>query len=110
MSYKFEGEIKLINKTQTWDSGFKKREIIVTSNDMFPQDIKFEFIKDDVEMLDDFKKGQKVVIDFNLRGNEYQGKYYTNLNATGISKLSKSNKKDEMPDLSPSGDEDDMPF
>lgn len=110
MSYKFEGEIKLINKTQTWDSGFKKREIIVTSNDMFPQDIKFEFLKDDVEMLDDFKKGQKVVIDFNLRGNEYQGKYYTNLNATGISKLGKSTKKEEMPDLSPSGDEDDIPF
>lgn len=110
MSYKFEGEIKLINKTQTWDSGFKKREIIVTSNDMFPQDIKFEFLKDDVEMLDGFKKGQKVVIDFNLRGNEYQGKYYTNLNAIGISKLGKSTKKEEMPDLSSDGDEDDIPF
>jgi hypothetical protein len=110
MSYKFEGEIKLINKTQTWDSGFKKREIIVTSNDMYPQDIKFEFLKDDVELLDAFKKGQKVVIDFNLRGNEYQGKYYTNLNATSISKLGKSTKKEEMPDLSSSDDDDDIPF
>ena len=37
-----KGNIKLINETQTFDSGFQKREFVVTTNDMYPQDIKIE--------------------------------------------------------------------
>lgn len=86
MNYNFEGTIKVIEATMTFDSGFKKREVVVSSNDdKFPQDVKFEFTKDSVDKLNDFKVGDTVKITFSIRGNEYNGKYYVNLNAFAIS-------------------------
>lgn len=114
MSYKFEGEVKQIMDLQTFDSGFKKREIIVTSDDQYPQDIKFEFLKDDVDMLKSIKPNQRVLITFTLRGNEYNGKFYNNLIAISITKkrVSKSaTPEPEMPDVTEFPEsEDDLPF
>jgi len=109
MSYKFEGTVKVVNETQTFDSGFKKREIIITSqDDKYPQDVKFEFLKDDVDKLNDLNSGDNVVLDFNLRGNEYNGKYYVNLNGWNIGKQDKTDVSvPNIPDMS--GD-DDLPF
>jgi len=88
MTYNFEGVIKVINPIQTWDSGFSKREIVLSSlGEKFEQLIKFEFIKELAEKLNDFKVGDNVKVVFTLRGNEYKGKYYTNLNAIAIGHL-----------------------
>ena len=73
------GKIKVINETQTFDSGFQKREIVVTTEETYPQDIKLEFTKDKCFIIDQYKVGQSVTVAFNLRGNEYNGKYYVNL-------------------------------
>jgi len=81
MSNQVKGKIKVINDTQTFDSGFQKREFVVTTNEQYPQDIKLELIKDKVSMIDKYKVGQDVLVSYNLRGNEYNGKYYTNLQA-----------------------------
>ncbi len=110
MSYKFEGTVKLVNETQTFDSGFKKREIIVTSDDdKYPQDVKFEFLKDDVDKLNDFTTGDRAVIDFNLRGNEYNGKYYTNLNGWNIVK-GQAPALTPAPEMEDHSADDDIPF
>ncbi len=78
--YEASGKIKLINETQTFPSGFSKREFVVTTADSkYPQDIKFEVIKDKCDILDDYEEGQDVSVNFDIRGNEYQGKYYVNL-------------------------------
>lgn len=78
--YEASGKIKLINDTQTFPSGFSKREFVVTTSDSkYPQDIKFEVIKDKCDILDDYEEGQDVSVNFDIRGNEYQGKYYVNL-------------------------------
>ena len=45
------GKIKLINDTQTFASGFSKREFVVTTAEQYPQDIKFETIKDDFVII-----------------------------------------------------------
>ena len=78
------GKIKVINETQTFDSGFQKREIVVTTEETYPQDIKLEFTKDKCSILDQYKVGQDVKVSFNLRGNEYNDKYYVNLQAWRI--------------------------
>ena len=78
------GKIKLINDTQTFGSGFQKREFVVTTKEQYPQDIKFETIKDKVSLLDNHAPGNEVKVSFNLRGNEYNGKYYVNLQAWRI--------------------------
>ncbi len=78
--YEASGKIKLINDTQSFPSGFIKREFVVTTGaDKYPQDLKFEVVKDKVAMLDDFATGVPVVVNFDIRGNEYNGRYFVNL-------------------------------
>lgn len=80
MSYEASGTIKLINDTQTFPSGFTKREFVITTeHDKYPQDLKFEVVKDRCDMLDQFSVGQKVQLNFDIRGNEYKDRYYVNL-------------------------------
>ena len=81
MEYEIEGSIKAIMDTQTFGSGFTKREFVITTEEKFPQDVKLETIKDKTALLDKFSEGQRVKASFNIRGNEYKGKYYVNLQA-----------------------------
>jgi single-strand DNA-binding protein len=80
-----KGKIKLIGQTQTHGSGFQKREIVVTTQEQYPQDIKIEFVKDKCEVLDKYKPGQEVTVGINIRGNEFKGKYYVSLQGWKIS-------------------------
>ncbi len=83
--YETAGKIKVINETQSFASGFTKREFVVTTeHDKFPQDLKFEVVKDKCSLLDAFEIGQDVQVNFDIRGNEYNGKYFVNLSAWKI--------------------------
>ncbi|MBT8043441.1 MAG: DUF3127 domain-containing protein [Verrucomicrobiae bacterium] len=83
--YEATGKIKVIFDTQTFPSGFTKREFVVTTGDEnYPQDIKFEMIKDKCSWLDKFEEGQVATVHFDIRGNEYKGRYYVNLNCWKI--------------------------
>ena len=78
--YEASGKIKLISDTQNFPSGFSKREFVVTTGDgKYPQDLKFEMVKDKCAILDNYKEGSDVKVSFDIRGNEYNGKYYVNL-------------------------------
>ncbi|MBC7980014.1 MAG: DUF3127 domain-containing protein [Armatimonadetes bacterium] len=78
--YEVEGKIKVISEAQNFPSGFTKREFVVTTGaDKYPQDLKFEVVKDKCALLDDYKVDQEVTVSFDIRGNEYNGKYYVNL-------------------------------
>jgi hypothetical protein len=72
--------LKWIGSTQSFPSGFTKREFVVTTAaDKYPQDLKFEVVKDKCPLLDPFELGQDVEVNFDIRGNEYNGKYFVNL-------------------------------
>ena len=78
--YETAGKLKWIGDTQSFPSGFTKREFVVTTAaDKYPQDLKFEVVKDKCPLLDPFELGQDVQVSFDIRGNEYNGKYYVNL-------------------------------
>ena len=48
-----QGKIKAIGETKTYGaSGFRKRELVVTTNDQYPQDLCLEFVQDKVDLLD----------------------------------------------------------
>ena len=38
MELKLIGKVKLILDLQSWDSGFTKREFVITTNEQYPQD------------------------------------------------------------------------
>ena len=80
MSYELTGKIKLIQETQTFNSGFSKREMVVTVEDgNYPQDISLEFLKEKISLLDSLSVGQIVTVSFDIRGREYNGRYFNNL-------------------------------
>ena len=80
MSYDLTGKIKLIQQAQTFDSGFTKREMVVIVEDgKYPQEINLEFVQDKVSLLDNLQVGQEVTVTFDIRGREYNGRYFNNL-------------------------------
>ena len=83
--FEIEGAIHLIGDIQTFDSGFTKREFVVEVQDgNFPQMLKFECLKDKTSLTDGLNKGDQVKVNFDIRGNEYNGRFYVNLNAWRI--------------------------
>jgi len=77
---KLTGTIKLVNELQKFDSGFVKREFVITTNEQYPQDVKFEVVKDKATDFDKFNKvGDVVKVKFNVRDNKYNRKYYNKL-------------------------------
>jgi hypothetical protein len=80
MAYDLTGKIKLIQDAQTFGSGFTKREMVVVVEDgKYPQEINLEFIQDKVSLLDTVSIGQEVTVTFDIRGREYNGRYFNNL-------------------------------
>lgn len=114
MELKINGKVKVIMDTQTFDSGFSKREFVITTQEQYPQDVKLECIKDKTSMLDSLSAGDDVDVSFNVRGNEYNGRYFVNLQAWRIEKGAPgAAPTPEAPDtsLEPLAEgEDDLPF
>ena len=66
------GKIKLINAEQTFGSnGFRKRELVVTTDEQYPQMIMIEFTQDKCDLLNNFSVGQDATVSINLRGREW---------------------------------------
>lgn len=80
--FEITGTVKKIFDEQTFGSGFNKREFVLTiESGRFPQDIKFECVKDKVGLVAALKPGEKVKVFFDLRGREWKESYFVNLNA-----------------------------
>lgn len=66
------GKIKMIDQTkEVGSSGFKKRDIVVTTDEQYPQHILVQFVQDKCELLNNYQVGETVKIDINLRGREW---------------------------------------
>lgn len=91
------GTIKKIGEVQeVGTNGFKKRDIVITTEEQYPQHILIQFTQDKCSVLDDYKVGQDVTVDINLRGNEWvnpQGetKYFNTLQGWRITKKGADN-------------------
>lgn len=85
------GKIKVINATQEVSDSFKKRELVVSTNEQYPQHILIEFNQDKCAILDGYQVGQSVKVSINLRGREWlnpQGetKYFNSIQGWRIEK------------------------
>ena len=86
MAYDLTGKIKLIQEPQTFNSGFTKREMVVTVEDgKYPQDISLEFVQDKIGLLEGLQSGQEVTVTFDIRGREYNSRYFNNLQGWKVS-------------------------
>lgn len=67
-----QGRIKSISQTETFgNNGFKKREVIVITEEQYPQTLPVEFVQDKTDLLNNFSEGQDVKIGINLKGREW---------------------------------------
>ncbi len=123
-----QGKIKLVGQTQTFGSnGFRKREVVVTTEEQYPQSIMIEFVQDKCDLLNSYQVGQDVKISINLRGREWvnpQGetKYFNSIQGWRIENVSiNQGGAPNMPPVAPvdafeptsdfkEEDHDDLPF
>ena len=77
-----KGAIKLINPIKVISDKFSVREFVVTTPDeKYPQDILFQTVNDKMAVLESLGVGQQVEVSYNVRGREFNGKYYNTLDA-----------------------------
>ncbi|MCB0398815.1 MAG: DUF3127 domain-containing protein [Winogradskyella sp.] len=122
-----QGRIKVIGETQTFGSnGFRKREVVVTTEEQYPQHLMIEFIQDKTDLLDNYQAGQQVKVSINLRGREWvnpQGetKYFNTIQGWRIEAVQADGPSGDMPPVPPTeafepvsdlneDDHDDLPF
>lgn len=122
-----QGKVKMIGETQTFgNNGFRKREIVVTTEEQYPQHIMVEFVQDKTDLLNNYQVGQNVKISINLRGREWvnpQGetKYFNSIQGWRIEALQAESSSNEMPPMPPADafepvsnlnedEHDDLPF
>lgn len=66
------GKIKMIDQTkEVGSAGFKKRDVVVTTDEQYPQHILVQFVQDKCDLLNGFQVGEPVKIDINIRGREW---------------------------------------
>lgn len=87
------GRIKMIDETKAFGAnGFRKREVVVTTDEQYPQHILVEFTQDKCDLLNSYQVGEPVRISINLRGREWvtpQGetRYFNSIQGWRIEKL-----------------------
>ena len=80
------GTLRKIGEIKSYGTnGFTKREFVIETDEKYPQEVKLELYKDDCSLLDAFEVGDSLDATFNIKGNEYKGNYYVNLQAWKIS-------------------------
>jgi hypothetical protein len=109
------GKVILVGNTEeVGQNGFTKRVIVVETAEQYPQKLAIDFVKDKTSLLDKFKVGDNVNVGVNLRGSEYNGRYFVNLQGWKISKLSENDVKSvevvSAEVIKPAEIESDLPF
>jgi hypothetical protein len=103
-----KGAIKLINPIKVISDKFSVREFVITTPDAkYPQDILFQTINDKMDVLESLGVGQQVEVSYNVRGREFNGRYYNTLDAW---KIEVTGSKPSQPSTQPIELDDDLPF
>ena len=122
-----EGKIKKIDETKEYgNNGFRKREVVVTTDEQYPQHIAIEFVQDKTDLLNSYSVGQNVKVSINLRGREWtdpkgEVKYFNSIQGWRIENLQAAQGGNAAPPAPPTEafapadnlneeDHDDLPF
>jgi len=122
-----QGRIKVVGETKEFgNNGFRKRELVVTTEEQYPQHILVEFVQDKTNLLDQYQVGQQVKVSINIRGREWvnpQGetKYFNSIQGWRIENLEQASSQGDIPPVPPmeafepatdltEEDHDDLPF
>ncbi len=99
------GTLEAIFETKEFKSGFKKREFVINTGGEYPQSIKMEVVKDNIDKLGAIKIGTDITCKIDIRGRLYEGNYYNNILAWAVSVGGANTEKADSPK-----EESDLPF
>ncbi len=90
------GKVKVVGAEQQVSPTFKKRELVVTTDEQYPQSIMIEFVQDKSDLLNNVTVGENVKVSINLGGREWvnpQGetKYFNSIKGWRIEKTQTEN-------------------
>lgn len=127
-----QGIIKHVSDTEQISNSFKKRLLVVVTDEKYPQYLPIEFTQDKVGLIDNLSEGEEVTVAVNLRGREWTSpkgdvKYFLTLNGwrvgqpntqpaaapqTAEERGMTGSKGPAVPSSNPSNDDsnDDLPF
>lgn len=82
---RIDGIIRQVSPVETFASGFKRRTFLLDVPDpRFPQTLPFSLTRDRVGLIDPYSPGDAVTVTFDIRGREYNGRHFVDLNAWRI--------------------------
>lgn len=120
MAFEITGKLHKKFDTENKTDTFQAREFVIETNDSgYVQYIKFQLVQDRCQLVDKYDEGQEIKVSFDLRGREWNGKFFTNLNAWKVDGAGAGNAADapvvddSFPSLDNepvSGPDDDLPF
>jgi single-strand DNA-binding protein len=87
MAFFLVGKITKIEETNQVTEGFRKREFWVETTERTPVPVNFETCQGWCELLDDCKIGEKVHVEFTIRGRIHNNKCFNTLRAYKIAKV-----------------------
>ncbi len=122
MSFEIEGRLHRKFDTESKTQTFQAREFVIeTNSNNYVQYIKFQLTQDRCGIIDSFEEGARIKVHFDLRGREWNDKFFTNLNAWKIEKAGEDvvivppPPSEAFPDVATepaygAEDDDDLPF
>jgi len=98
-----QGRIKQIFPSQViGQNGFEKRDLVIITEDIYPQTIIIQFTQQRCDLLDSLQVGQRVKVYVNIRGREWtspQGeiKYFNTIEGWKIEVIQTTNVANQQP-------------
>jgi len=95
------GKIKSIGQVQTYNN-FQKREVVLVTEDKYPQTIMVEFTQKNIDKTQNNKVGDRVTVGINLRGKEWtnpkgETRYFNSIDAWSIASSETAQVDEDLP-------------
>lgn len=98
------GKIKVINPEVQVSASFRKRELVVTTEEQYPQYISMNFVQDKCDLLNNYQVGEVVKVGINLRGREWvspagETKYFNDIQGWKIERMASDAPSQQAPPM-----------
>ena len=116
-SFEIQGKLHKVFPSENKSGNFQSRDFVIeVESGQYPQLIKFQLTQDRCDLIDAYSEGEEIKVSFDIRGREWDGKYFTNLNAWRLNRLSTEKTENVKPSMQeealplPDGNFNDLPF
>jgi hypothetical protein len=106
---------------------WKKQEYVLETHEQYPKKVCFQLFGADRIAQASIQEGEELTVHFDIDSREYQGRWFTNINAWKVEHVDNANPANAAgpgnaayantpaapapePDFMPSNDKDDLPF